>query len=111
VSDLNRVIHKREGQFFERKGCFGRSKGKVKLRSIRDVAKDLAETLAAMANADGGTIVIGIEDDGAVSGANYPEERLKVLREAPQTHIRPAILSSIRTAQLEGKTILVFETD
>jgi hypothetical protein len=36
---------------------------KGKLRPVRAVARDVAETLAAMANADGGTPVVGGEDD------------------------------------------------
>jgi predicted HTH transcriptional regulator len=34
-----------------------------------------------MANADGGALVIGVEDDGTVSGVDYPEDRLKPIRE------------------------------
>jgi hypothetical protein len=37
----------------------------------------------------------GIEDDGTVSGADYPEDRLKVLKAAPKTHIRPPLQSRI----------------
>ncbi len=85
------VLRQQEGQFFERKSCFDHSKRVVKLRPVRDVARDVAETLAAMANADGGTLVLGVEDDGTVSGADYPEDRLKVLRAAAKTHIRPPV--------------------
>ena len=44
-----------EGQTFDRK-------------SARIEPKALAVIMVAMANADGGTIAIGIEDDGSVSG-------------------------------------------
>jgi ATP-dependent DNA helicase RecG len=73
-----------EGQFLERKGCYDRSDGKFKRRNVRDVADDVAETLMAMANADGGTLVVGIEDDGTVSGLDYPDDRVAVILEAPQ---------------------------
>jgi ATP-dependent DNA helicase RecG len=79
VASLDWVLHQQEGQFFERKSCFDRLKGK--LRPARAVARDVAETLADMANADGGALVIGVEDDGTVSGVDYPEDRLKPLRE------------------------------
>ena len=111
MSGLDWIFHQQEGQFFERKSCFDRSKGKVKLRPVRDVARDVAETLAAMANADGGTIVLGVEDDGKVTGVDYPEDRLKVLRAAPKTHIRPPVRASIQEGKLAGKPILFFETD
>jgi len=57
-----------EGQFFERKSCYDR-RGKFPYpRPVKDVVRDVAETLVAMANADGGTIVLGVEDDGTVFG-------------------------------------------
>lgn len=62
-----------------RKSRFDHLKGK--LRPARAVARDVAETLGAMANADGGALVIGVEDDGTVSGVDYPEDRLKPIRE------------------------------
>ena len=61
MSDLDWVLRQQEGQFFERKSCFDRLKGK--LRPVRAVARDVAETLAAMANADGGSLSLGVEDD------------------------------------------------
>lgn len=111
MSDFDWILHQQEGQFFERKSCFDRSQGKVRRRPVRDVAWDVAETLAAMANADGGALVLGIEDDGAVSGADYPEDRLKILRSAPKTHIKPAVKARIREGKLNGKPVLLFEVD
>ena len=61
MNSLDWVLRQQEGQFFERKSCFDRLKGK--LRPVRAVARDVAETLAAMANADGGVLIVGIEDD------------------------------------------------
>ncbi len=78
---------------------------------MRDVARDVAETLAAMANADGGTLALGIEDDGVVSGADYPEDRLKILRMAPKTHIKPAVKAWVREGRLDEKLIVIFEVD
>jgi len=80
------VLRQSEGQFFERKSCFDRSAGQPQRRPVRNVARDVAETLVAMANADGGTVVVGIEDDGAVTGVDFPADRMEVLRNAPQTH-------------------------
>ncbi len=111
MSSLDWILHQQEGQFFERKSCFDRSKGKSRLRPVRDVARDIAETLAAMANADGGTLVLGIEDDNTVTGANYPEDRRNVLRSAPKTHIRPAVKVRIQEGNIGDKHILLFEVD
>lgn len=37
-------------------------------KSVRIDAKGLAVVVTAMANADGGTVAVGIEDDGRVTG-------------------------------------------
>ena len=42
-----------------------------------------------------------IEDDGKVSGANYFEDRLKVLKAALKTHIRPALQSRIEESWVD----------
>jgi ATP-dependent DNA helicase RecG len=44
-----------EGQFFERKSCYDRRGKFPHPRPVKDVVRDVAETLVAMANADGGT--------------------------------------------------------
>jgi len=46
---------------------------------------DVAETLAAMANADGGELAVGIENDGTVTGVSVQEDRMLVILTAPQS--------------------------
>ena len=58
----------RKGQFFERKCCYDHSGKRPKRRDTRSVARDVAEPLAAMANADGRTLPLGLENDGTPSG-------------------------------------------
>lgn len=127
MKDWGWILNQSEGQFFERKSCYDRSAGKVKRRDARGLARDVAETLAAtpalrvgasVANADGGTLVLGIEDDGAVTGVDLPhdrrsslEDRLDVLRRAPQTHVRPPLRAHVQTGALEGKPVLLYEVD
>ena len=67
--------------------------------------------MAAMANADGGVLVLGQEDDGTVNGVDYTEKRLAVLRHVGETHIHPPLTIRVRQAELEGHIILLFETD
>ena len=55
---LHQVITQHESQTFDRK-------------SIRIAPKDLAVIMVAFANADGGTIAIGIADDGKLEGIDF----------------------------------------
>jgi ATP-dependent DNA helicase RecG len=75
------------------------------------VARDIAETLAAMANADGGTVVVGVEDDGTPTGVDYPKDRFNVLREAPRNLIRPPLRTRIEAPIFQEAHLLVFEVD
>lgn len=88
-----------EGQYFERK-------------SGRVSPKDLAIALVAMANAEGGTIVVGIHA-GLVDGV--APERVNALRQAAFDHTRPAVRVAVeeRIAQEEERasTILVMRVE
>ena len=80
-------------------------------RQLRLVARDIGETLVSFANADGGTLIVGAEDDGSISGLNYDAEELRMLQNAPNTHVhRDTPLPGIRThlLSIREKTILVF---
>jgi ATP-dependent DNA helicase RecG len=37
--------------------------------------KKIAEHISAFSNAEGGTLVIGIEDDGEITGFKYPKSK------------------------------------
>lgn len=65
---LEKLQKQIENQYFERKS------GRVK-------NKDVAHQISAMANASGGTIVVGIEDDGKISGIS--DEKENELRQVP----------------------------
>ncbi|MCK4727989.1 MAG: putative DNA binding domain-containing protein [Desulfobacterales bacterium] len=101
----------REGQFFERKSCYDRSGRQPKRRDARSVARDVAETLAAMANADGGTLVLGMEDDGRPTGLDYPKDGLEVILRATERNIRPLIKTHHQWANVDNIKVLVFEVD
>lgn len=72
------LLHQQEGQCFDRK-------------SILVEPKALAVTLVAMANADGGTILIGVKDDSAVEGITGHEKRVNNLLRTPYDFCKPTI--------------------
>lgn len=111
MSELEWVRQQTEGQFFERKSCYEQEPGRVRARKPTIVAKDVAETLAAMANADGGTLVLGVENNGRVTGVDYPEDKLAILRLAPQRLVLPPLRATLREVSIEDKRILVYDVD
>jgi ATP-dependent DNA helicase RecG len=99
-----------EGQFLERKSCYERSGTHPRPRPIKEVARDVAEALVAMSNADGGTVVLGVEDDGTVSGVPDGYHQDAVRRQIHDL-IRPRLNFQLEEVTLEGRRVWVFETD
>ncbi|WP_286882708.1 MULTISPECIES: ATP-binding protein [Sphingobacterium] len=80
-------------------------------RDIKTVCEDIARTLVAFANADGGELLVGVEDSGHVSGLNYPNDKIETLLNAPKTHVHkntPLPNYKARDTEYKGKKILYF---
>lgn len=55
-----------------------------------DDQKKIARTLAAFANTDGGSLLIGVKDSGKIAGCN-PEEEFYMIEGAAQVFCKPAV--------------------
>ncbi|MDY6326664.1 MAG: ATP-binding protein [Bacteroidales bacterium] len=75
---LHQIITQPEGQTFDRK-------------SIRIAPKDLAVIMVAFANADGGTIAIGIADDGKLEGIDKHPQQVNELLRVPFDYCQPTV--------------------
>lgn len=90
-----------ESQFREFKSAFWGAPGAKEPRDWRMIATDIAEALVAFANSDGGELLVGVEDDGAISGVPHSEKTLSRLRSAYETHVHadtplpPPVLFSV----------------
>ena len=78
INDIQILQQQPEGQQFDRK-------------SFRIDAKSLAVIVVAFANADGGDVVIGIEDDGRITGINSNEDHLNELLRVPFDFCVPSV--------------------
>lgn len=80
-------------------------------RDIKDICDDISRTLVAFANADGGELLIGVEDSGDVTGLNYAPEKIQVLVNAPKNNVHnktPLPNYKTKITEIDGKTILYF---
>ena len=69
----------------------------------------IVREVIAFANTDGGDLLIGIDDDGTVSGQRYIEEEIFVMERAIRELIFPALTVEIFTVKLsEKKGVAVF---
>lgn len=69
-------------------------------KSARIKAVDLAVPIVAMANADGGYLVIGIEDDGTITGIDDYEKNLNDLLRVPYDYCIPSVQVDIVTMEV-----------
>ena len=70
-----------------------------------DSQRKIAKTLVAFANTDGGTIYIGVKDNGVIAGVRG-EEELFMLEGAADLHTRPAVKFEVEALELDGKMVL-----
>ncbi|OIN97626.1 hypothetical protein AUJ66_02525 [Candidatus Desantisbacteria bacterium CG1_02_38_46] len=110
-SEIKRLLRQPEGQFLERKSCYEYVKEKWKLRKASEVAKDIAEVLSAFANADGGTLLLGVDDNGNISGVDFPEDKLRIIQNASKNLIKPTLRTEIDKIIFQKKSLFIFNVN
>jgi len=111
-ASLDILLRSGEGQYIEYKSCFDRPKNRpVKQRSLKSVARDIAVCLAEFANADGGTLLLGAENDGTVSGCPYTEEQIQCIRQMISDSWKNSVPYQCEMVSHANGSIAVFEVD
>ncbi len=83
-------------------------------RLVKKICEDIAEALVAFANTDGGEIMIGVEDDGTISGINHSDEEIDIMLKAPYSHIFHGQMLPLlynQKIKIDDKLILFFQVD
>ena len=76
-----------ESHFREFKTALEGKPGNKKARNTTNICREIGEALVAFANADGGELFIGVEDDGAVTGIPHNDVDIEAMKNAINTHI------------------------
>jgi ATP-dependent DNA helicase RecG len=97
------------GQFLDFKSLWDRAVSPPRPVDRRAVRDWIAEYVAAFANADGGTLVLGVDDDGMPSGHGYPEEVIVDFLAVPERRLRPSVRCRSLRAVLDDKELLVLQ--
>ena len=109
ADEIPRALSQGEGQFREFKSAWDRSSeppGKLNWKSLRD---KIADAVAAFANADGGLLFVGVEDDGHPNGHGYSDEAVEGLLAVPESRLRPEVRCRTARVKIGSKEVLVFE--
>jgi ATP-dependent DNA helicase RecG len=103
-----------ESHFREFKSALEGPSNTKRQRDKREIAKDICSTLVAFANADGGELIVGVEDNGDITGFLISDDELVhyllscykdgVHKRTPLANVRAVRLS------LERKDVLYFST-
>ena len=72
---------------------------------IEDAAK-LARSVSAFANTDGGRLLIGVRDDGRITGV-AGEEEIFMMQTAASRYCLPAVKVDFETVHAEGRTVVI----
>ena len=80
---------------------------KVEFKRKVDYPDKVAREVVAFANAEGGTLLIGVDDDGTLSGLKNPEGELFAIRNAIEQFIRPVLKYKNFTIPLNRKKSIV----
>lgn len=101
-----------ESHYREFKSALHGPEGQKTRRPSKEVADDIASTLVAFANADGGELLVGVEDTGQISGlSTFKGPDIAQLLAAPVQRVhKDTPLQSYRAVPLDidSQTILYF---
>ena len=68
-------------------------------------ARKIARSMVAFANTDGGTLLIGVKDNGAIAGVRS-EEEIYMIDAAATLYCKPEVKFSVKTWSELGKNVL-----
>ncbi len=103
-----------ESHFREFKTALEGKPENKKPRLTKKICEDIGEALVSFANADGGEILIGVEDDGTITGIPHNEEDLNAMIAATKTHIyqgQDLPLNASTKLTLNGLAVLYFSVN
>lgn len=107
--DIGLLLRQERGQFLDFISAYEYRRGGSVKKGSDDLAREIARLLSGMANADGGTLLVGVEADKSVTGIPYLPEELHDLTRAPQTLLIPPLNPYCEKVHLGNLLLLRFE--
>ena len=108
-AELRKILSRGEGQFVEFKSAWDRSTEPPKRLWRKALRRKIADVVAAFANADGGLLLVGVDDDGTASGHGYRDKHVDGLFAVPRRRLTPPVDCRTDRLSFDGHEILAFQ--
>src|SRR5687767_11807318 len=109
AEEIGLLLKQDRGQFLEFISAYEYRRAAGQKKREEDLAREIVRVLSAMANADGGTVLVGVEPDKSVTGIPHDNDELHALMQAPQNLLRPQLHPSCEKVRLGNLQLLKFE--
>ncbi|MGB7532724.1 MAG: ATP-binding protein [Halobacteriota archaeon] len=96
--DIEELIERGETQSVEFKESFG----------LKD---EIGETVSAFSNSDGGTVIVGVSNNGGVLGVDIGTNTLEVLANHIKRNTDPQAFPSVKILEIGGKKVVMIEVE
>lgn len=106
--DITPFLDQDEGQHFDRKSLYEGAVGAKRPRNRRAVRDQVAEYVAGFANAEGGVLILGIEDDRTITGHQFPQDALNSILKTSSTRLKPVQPDGF-IMNVQGSELIVFD--
>jgi len=109
AEEIGLLLKQERGQFLDFVSAYEYRRSAGQKKREEDLAREIARVLSGMANADGGTLLVGVEPDKSVTGIPYDHDELHGLIQAPQNLLRPQLTPACERIRLGNLQLLKFE--
>ena len=109
AEEIGLILKQDRGQFLEFISAYEYRRASGQKKREEELAREIVRVLSGMANADGGTVLVGVEADKSVTGIPYDPEELHTIIQAPQNLLRPQLNPSCEKVRLGNLQLLKFE--
>jgi ATP-dependent DNA helicase RecG len=109
AEEIGLLLKQERGQFLEFLSAFEYRRGGAQRKKEEDLGREIARVLSGMANADGGTLLVGVEADKSVTGIPLDHDELLAVIQAPQNLLRPPLNPTCEKVKLGNLQLLKFD--
>lgn len=107
--ELGIFLKRERGQFLEFLSAYDYRRGAGRKKRAEDLAREVVRILSGMANADGGTLLVGVEPDKSITGLPHDAEEIQSLIQAPQALLVPPLHPAAEKLHLGNLLLVKFE--